>query len=137
MNQRERDRFDRLLEAEIESLPPGVRTLLEETPVIVEDRPSRQLLRELGMGDDDLLCGLHTGVPITERSVEHPDMESIRLFREGIIETAGGWEAWESEEGEQLGGEEAVKHEIHITLLHEIGHHYGLEEDDLERLGYG
>jgi predicted Zn-dependent protease with MMP-like domain len=35
-----------------------------------------------------------------------------------------------------IGGEDAVREEILVTLLHEMGHHFGLDEDDLERLGY-
>lgn len=137
MTPEERDRFDALLEEEIESLPPAIRALLDESPVIVEDHPDPALLAELGMEPDDILCGLHTGVPITERSVEHPDMETIHLFREGILDMAGGWEEWKDENGEPLGGEELIREEIRITLLHEIGHHFGLDENDLERLGYG
>ncbi|MHC4429586.1 MAG: metallopeptidase family protein, partial [Planctomycetota bacterium] len=69
-----------------------------------------------------------------EHDLEMP--ETIHLFREGIIDHAGGWERWTDEDGEPLGGEEAVIREIRITLLHEIGHHFGLDEDDLEALGY-
>lgn len=135
----DRDRFDALLEAEIERLPPRVRALLEQTPLIVDDAPSRRLLRELGMDPaSEDLCGLHSGVPLTERSVtDQPEApEQIHLFRRGIIDQAGGWHARTEHDGCTLGGEDLVREEIRITLLHEIGHHYGLDEDDLERLGY-
>lgn len=136
MNDRERDRFDALLEAVLAELPPRLHRLLDDVPVIVEDEPSGEILLDLGIPpeehDDErgLLCGLHTGRAITERSVEdHPDVpEHIHLFRRGIIHEAGGWESPE--------GDDAVRLEIHITLLHEIGHHFGLDEDDLARLGY-
>ena len=52
------------------------------------------------------------------------------------MEEAGGWEEWTDEDGAALGGEARVVREIRITLLHEIGHHFGLDEDDLDRLGY-
>ena len=141
MDARERARFDGLLEEAIEALPSRVRGLLEEVPLIVDDRPEEELARRLAAdaGEDvseagaveafaGELCGLHSGRMITERSVEDggevpPD---IRLFREGIVKVAGGWEA----------GEDAVFDEIAITLLHELGHHFGLEEEDLEELGY-
>jgi predicted Zn-dependent protease with MMP-like domain len=83
----------------------------------------------------DELCGLHTGVAFTERSVTSSgDLPSeIRLFREGILAEAGGWE----EPGEDVDAvEDSIYEEIRITLLHEIGHQFGLDEDDLERLGY-
>ena len=59
----------------------------------------------------------------------------ITLFRRGIVDLAGGWEA-RTEEGCAVGGEVAIREEIRITLLHEIGHHFGLDEDELDRLGY-
>ena len=140
MNRRERDRFDALLEAVLEALPARVTALLDEAPLIVDDVPSRALRQELGLSaEDELLCGLHSGTPLTERSVEHGEglPEMIHLFRAGIIEHAGGWSPWQDEAGRWWGGEEAIRREIRVTLLHEIGHHFGLEEDDLEELGYG
>jgi predicted Zn-dependent protease with MMP-like domain len=124
MTDDERRRFDEVLETVLEALPPGLQALLAEAPVIVEDRPSAQLLRELDLCPEDLLCGLHTGTPLTERSVEHsPELpETIHLFREGILELAGDWVL--------------LQREIRITLLHEIGHHFGLNENDLAELGY-
>jgi len=128
-----RDEFDAMLERVIAALPDRVRALLDEVPVVVDDLPSREVLEEFGMTADeaDELCGLHTGRAFTERSVEH-DAElpsEIQLYREGIVAQAGGWDG---------GGAKArIEEEIRITLLHEIGHQFGLDEDDLERLGYG
>ncbi|MGP1309639.1 MAG: metallopeptidase family protein [Phycisphaerales bacterium] len=126
----ERDRFDALIEEAIDQLPDNVRDLLEEAPVIVEDCPPEHILRELEITDPTELCGLHTGTAITERSVEHGhDLpEEIRLFRAGIVKLAGGWAQPEADQ--------KVFEEIWVTLLHEIGHHFGLDEDDLDRLGY-
>lgn len=141
MKASERERFDALLERMLSSLPRAIHELLEESPLIVEDHPGSDVLKDLGMRDEerDELCGLHSGVPLTERSVaQAADLpEQILIYREGIIEHAGGWEPWEDEDSEQWGGEARIAEEIHITILHEIGHHFGLEEDDLERLGYG
>lgn len=136
MDQHARERFDGLLEEVLAGLPPSLHALLEEVPLIVEDRPSRQQAEELAaeLGDTtaealmEELCGLHSGPMLTERSVEElPDVpENVMLFREGIVAIAGGWAA----------GDDAVREEIRITVLHEIGHHFGLEEEDLEELGY-
>lgn len=135
ITRRERSRFDELMERAVEELPPPLRQLLEEVPVIVIDRPSSAMLRSLGLdaaSEDDAmsLCGLHTGRSITERSVVDDAVipEDIHLFREGILDLAGGFE--------QPGGDDLVYEQIRITLLHEIGHHFGLDEDDLARLGY-
>ncbi|MBL8746166.1 MAG: metallopeptidase family protein [Phycisphaerae bacterium] len=147
MNPRERERFDALLEEALDNLPPRLHALLEEVPLVVDDRPeaslARELYEELGHEEGETvedfaasLCGLHTGVPLTEQSVtqsgEMPT--SIRLFREGIVETAGGWEVGPEETDEEV--DDTVYEEIMITLLHEIGHHFGLKERDLEELGY-
>ncbi len=136
MTRRERERFDEILDGVVRCLPAGIRRLMDEVPVIVLDRPTREMLDELArdLGEDvydDVLAGLHTGVSITERSIEHSGHlpEEIHLFREGIIDMAGGWE--------QEDAVAAIREEIRVTLLHEIGHHFGLEEDDLEDLGYG
>lgn len=138
MRRAERERFDALFEEVLASMPEAIHRLLDDAPVVLEDRPSRKVLRELGIDpQDDDLCGLHTGIPLTERSVnDHgvlPDV--IHLFREGIVDQAGGWEEEADEEG-RYGGVERIREEIRITLLHELGHHFGLDENDLERLGY-
>lgn len=130
MNEGERARFDELVSEALENVPARLIELLEEQPLIVEDRPAPDLLEELGMGPDDVLCGLHSGVPITERSVEDPSRlpDEIVIYREGIVAHAGGWA------GDGL--EDRVYEEIWVTILHEIGHHFGLDEDELAELGF-
>jgi predicted Zn-dependent protease with MMP-like domain len=145
ITRRERDRFDALLEDAIESLPPRVRALIDEVPIVVIDEPSPEMVRQLIVdgvlepGADGLdLCGLHTGIGITERTIEDPTgfgsldstgaPEQIHLFRRGIIDLAGGWN--------EPDADDIVYEEIRITILHEIGHHFGLDEDDLDRLGF-
>ena len=141
---RERARFDELVDEVVATLPDQIRGLLDEKPLFVEDRPSAEVLAELGLdpSDADEICGLHTGPMATERSVEaNPTVvEAIHLFREGIVACSGGWSAWQEpdEDGRMLegGGVDLIRDEIRITLLHELGHHFGLDEDDLEGLGY-
>ncbi len=135
MTDEDRDRFDALLEEIIGALPPGIAKLLDVVPLIVEDYPAPDVLEEFRNEDGTLperdeLCGLHSGIALTERSVEESAEQpnGIYLYREGIIAQAGGWDGPEAEE--------AILDEIEITLLHEIGHEFGLDEDDLERLGY-
>jgi predicted Zn-dependent protease with MMP-like domain len=136
----ERARFDALFEEVLGTLPPALHALIEELPVVLEDHPSRELLQEMGIdpSDTSALCGVHSGIPLTERSVsDGRPPEAVTLFREGILEEAGGWDPWTDDDGTELGGQDRVREEIRVTLLHEIGHHFGLGEDDLERLGYG
>ena len=140
MTRAERKRFDALLDQVIESLPRDITDLFTDAALIVEDRPSSELLAELGMSESecDELCGLHTGVPLTQRSIEaHAELpDVIQIFRAGIIEHAGGWQPWQDDDGAWRGGDDAIAREIRITILHELGHHFGLDEDDLAELGY-
>lgn len=136
----ERGRFDGLLEEALGELPEALHALLAEVPLIVIDEPDEEMLRDLGMDPSDPvareeLCGLHTGIPDTERGVD-PPIElpgDIHLFRRGIIAQAGGWGRVEWDDRP---GDDRVYEEIMVTLLHEIGHQFGLDEDDLDRLGY-
>lgn len=132
MTPADRARFDALLEEVIEALPDAVAAIIDEVPVVVLDRPTRDMLRDVGMNEDEgeELCGLHTGVPTTERSLEHSGQlpSQIHLFRVGIISLAGGFDGSR--------GDASVREQIRITLLHELGHEFGLDEDDLWELGY-
>lgn len=127
----ERDLFDRLLEEILAELPAALSDLLEEVPLIVDDRPSARLAAELNLGPGGILCGLHDGIPLTERSVEHSGTlpSQLMIFREGVLAMATNRHG--------VLHEPELRRQIHITLLHEIGHHFGLDEDDLDRLGYG
>lgn len=130
----ERDRFDALLERVLGELPRTFLAMLDEVPLIVLDEPTPEILESLGVprkqwrAESRTLCGLHSGSTLLEQSVEASGElpEQIHLFRRGTIRAAGGW-----------GSEDEVAEEIRVTVLHEIGHHFGLEEDDLDRLGYG
>jgi predicted Zn-dependent protease with MMP-like domain len=134
MTDAERERFDELLDGVMAGLPPALVALLDEVPLIVLDEPTPAILESLGVpreqwrAETRTLCGLYSGSSLIEQSVEASGElpEQIHLFRRGTIREAGGWS-----------DESKVAEEIRITVLHEIGHHFGLEEDDLDRLGYG
>jgi predicted Zn-dependent protease with MMP-like domain len=117
--------FEEIVERALETLPEEFGEFLEEVPVEVHLRPSRKLLRELGMEDDELLMGLYHGRPMTERSVEDsarmPDV--IYIFQEDHELVCDN--------------REQLVEEVRKTVLHEIGHHFGMDEDDLDELGYG
>ncbi|HWB19746.1 MAG TPA: metallopeptidase family protein [Phycisphaerales bacterium] len=140
MNVRDRAHFDALVDEIVAGFPAEIRSLFDETPLLVDDAPTQEMMRHLGLDSrNSILCGLHSGIPLTERTVlagdQMPDV--IHIFREGIVQAAGGWKAVGVRNHEAVGGEEAVAREIRITILHELGHHFGLDEDDLAALGYG
>lgn len=127
----ERDLFDEILEDVLAELPEHIHELLEEVPLVVEDYPGDAVLDETGIDDPSLLCGLHTGIPITERSVQHSGVlgNIIHIYREGILNVSANRHGHIHPK--------RLRNQIRITVLHEIGHHFGLDEDDLTELGYG
>ena len=130
-----RDIFDDILEAELDTLPPEAMAVVESASVIVEDEAPPDVLKEMGMTAEEGrdLCGMHFGVAETERSVEDTYQlpTQIMLFRGPIIRLSG----YALVAGREINRDELIE-QVHITLLHEIGHQFGLDEDDLERLGY-
>jgi len=122
--------FDEQLEAVLEKMPPMVHDLLDRVPLYVEDYPSEAEMRRVGVHRRELLCGLYTGIPLTFRTVDQSGVLSdvIRLYREGILRLASRRNGVD---------EKTLREQIRITLLHELGHHHGLTETDLQELGYG
>ena len=131
MNPRLRERFDRVVEEVLAQMPPMVHEVLQRVPLHVEDYPSAELMKQLGLAHHDELCGLHWGIPITKKSFEDPCRlpDTVTLFREGILAQAM------DDRGRIRKGR--LREEIRITLLHELGHQHGLDEDQLRQLGYG
>ena len=120
-------RFGELVEQAIEQLPERFREFLEEVPVQIEWQPTRRMLRSVGLEDDQLLMGLYQGANFMNRSEAEgrgsPVPNHILVFQD---------------DHEQVADSEAdLVEEVRKTVLHEIGHHFGMDEDDLEELGYG
>src|SRR2546429_3446868 len=118
-------KFGELVEKALAELPTEFAQILEEVSVEIRDRPTPSQLKSLGLERDELLLGLYTGRPQTERSVEDsgrlPDV--IYIFQESI---------------ERVSNSEAqLIAEVRKTVLHEIGHHFGMDEDDLDDVGFG
>lgn len=117
--------FDALVSEAIEGIPAAFRPYLERVVVDVEDMPDRATLRELAIDDPRGLLGLYRGRPITELSVEDPVSfpDRIVLYRANILRICRT--------------KAEVVEQVRATVLHEVGHHFGLSEDDLNALGYG
>ena len=119
----DRTAFSSLADLEFANLPEELLGWVDNVVFLVEDWPDRETLEDLGIDDPLDLLGLYQGNPLTVRSVEWggelPDR--IILYQRPI-------EHWAKADGI------AVVDVIRETLVHEIGHHLGLEEEDLERL---
>ena len=118
-------RFAELVEQAIRELPEPFARFMEEVRIEIEDRPARKLLREMGMDEDELLLGLYEGRSLIERSVEESGRlpDRIRIFQEDHEEVSDS--------------ENDLVREVRTTVLHEIGHFFGMGEEDLDELGYG
>lgn len=119
-----RSNFERVLRRAVEALPEIFRQALANVAIVVEDRPPAWLLRDLGVPPGETLYGFYHGIPLPERSVQDsgnlPDMISIyRLPLE-----------------EDFPDRDDLVREIRVTLLHEIGHYFGMDEEELARLDY-
>jgi len=119
-----KERFSELVETALAELPEPFNGALEEVTIELRARPTRSQLKTVGLRKEDLLLGLYSGVPLTQRHVEAPPHlpDKIELFQ-GDIELVSG-------------NEEELIEQVRVTVLHELGHHFGMGEDDLERLGY-
>ena len=119
----ERRRFFGLVRRALTDLPSPYRDWLENVDVVVERRPGRRQLREAGLNARDVLFGLYEGVPLTERTSGYgmvlPD--KITIFQE----------AFEQE----FSDDEELIAEVRRTVLHELAHHFGIDDEHLERLG--
>jgi predicted Zn-dependent protease with MMP-like domain len=132
LERQEERRFDELVEEALEGLPAEIADRMENVDVVVEAWPSDDVLDEMGMGDDETLLGYYHGVPQTERSTSYGAVlpDRIEIYREPILDEA---DATCPEDGDF---DKTVRQVIRTTVLHEIGHHFGLSDEDLRRLNY-
>lgn len=114
--------FERLVRKAIQGLPRSLREKIGNLAVIVEESPPPEVLRELGMSSPYELLGLYQGVPLSKRGFYYGNVlpDRISLYKRPI-------------EARCASAEEMVRL-IQEVVLHELGHHFGLEEEDLMRL---
>lgn len=119
-----RKRFEALVVEALETVPEPIRRHMNNVEIVVERRPRDDQYAGLGLEPDELLFGLYEGTPLVERGITADPMlpDKITIFQ-GALEEACATEA-----------EMAV--EIRKTVVHEIAHHFGIDEDRLRELGY-
>ena len=112
--------FDAVVEEALAEIPAAFRPYLENLQVAGEPRPSPKLLREMGLAPDETFYGLYLGTPLTERGAETPLYpDRIVLYREPLLEDFGRDPA-------------ELRRQIRLTVIHEIGHHFGLDDGRME-----
>ncbi len=116
--------FRKLVDEALQDVPEGFGPYLSGLAVDVERLADRRTLEAVGLADPYALLGLYEGTPLTERSVTQPVQypERIVIFQESIQRMCRN--------------RRQIVRQIRKTVLHEIGHHFGLDESDLEELGY-
>ena len=119
-----RRQFLRLVQQAYAELPDKVTRVLENLEVVVERWPDRGLMVDLELEDRHELLGLYVGVPLPDRGSELPQLPDLIYLFQRPIEL-------------RCSTPEEVVEEVRVTLLHEVGHYFGLDEEDLERQGYG
>jgi predicted Zn-dependent protease with MMP-like domain len=116
--------FRRLVDEALALIPAEFRPYLEGVPVVLEDWAPDDLLDALGVPEDETLYGLYSGPALTEGPRASGDLPPrITLYRGPLMEDCEG--------------EADLRHEIAITVLHEVAHHFGISEARLEELGWG
>ncbi|MFE9330667.1 metallopeptidase family protein [Streptomyces sp. NPDC006925] len=145
-----REEFEELVAEALDRIPPELTRLMDNVAVFVEDEPPA--------GEPELL-GLYEGTPLTERGEWYAGVlpDRITVYRGptlrmveretatggdrgavGAGDAGGGHEAENSREGrEGRNGREGVVEEVEITVVHEIAHHFGIDDERLHALGYG
>jgi predicted Zn-dependent protease with MMP-like domain len=107
-------RFDELVSDALDLIPPALAAAMDNVVVLVEEHHPQ----------DDELLGLYEGVALTKRDSDYSGSlpDAITIYREALLEVCDS--------------EEEVVEEVAITVIHEIAHHFGIDDDRLHELGW-
>jgi predicted Zn-dependent protease with MMP-like domain len=112
----DRGDFEALVEQALDEIPDEIAALVDNLVVLVEDDPPP---------DDPDLLGLYDGVSLTERGADHTGLpDRITIFRGPLLEMCAD-------------DDDELVRQIRITVVHEVAHHFGIDDDRLHQLGYG
>lgn len=119
------ERFEAIVVRALESLPDEFVAALDNLTIVIEDEPTPKDLQAMGLGGDEAgsLFGLYVGLPKTEQG--HWDLvtpDKIAIYKTAILNACQN--------------DAEVEEEVRTTLLHEIGHYFGIDDDRLEDLGW-
>jgi predicted Zn-dependent protease with MMP-like domain len=114
--------FEKLVAEALDSLPEGVADAISNMEVVVEDEPPPDALAKLPRGHT--LLGLYHGIPLTRRGIHYSGVmpDKISIYRGPITRIAHS--------------PDRIRAQVRRTVIHEIGHHFGIEEARLHELGW-
>ena len=114
------EHFRELVEEAIDTIPAKFARKVRNLAIVIEDAPSADLLEDMEIEDPRDLLGLYQGTPLTERGWGHGNQlpDRITLFQGSIEDVADG-------------DEDQIVAEIGETLIHELGHYFGMDEDQI------
>jgi predicted Zn-dependent protease with MMP-like domain len=106
--------FEALVEQALDEIPDEIAALVHNVVVLVEDEAA----------DDPGLLGVYEGVALPERGIDHTGLpDRITIFRRPLLEMCSD--------------QDELVREVRITVVHEVAHHFGIDDDRLHQLGYG
>ena len=115
--------FERLVERALAGIPAPFRQALDEVAIVIDDEPSPRQRRENDLVDDEMLYGLYEGVPRTEYAADSVAVPNrITLFRLPLEE--------------DFPDPRDLAEEVRVTVVHELAHHLGIDDDRLDELGF-
>ncbi len=117
------EEIEQIARRALDALPSPFADSLGDVVLLVEDFADDATLQAMGIEDPFELTGIYEGVPLTERSVEQSGTlpDRVRLFRRPILD-------------EWADGSDTLEHLVAHVLIHEVGHHFGLSDDDMHAL---
>jgi predicted Zn-dependent protease with MMP-like domain len=120
-----RERFIELVREALHDVPSPFREHLGDVDIVVKRRPTAEDLRQAGLAPDDSMYGFYRGVPLTERD------SGYNLVAPDVIDV------YQQPLEEDFEDDEELVAEIRATVLHELGHFFGIDDDRLDELGLG
>lgn len=118
----DRKHFESLVAEALASIPRRFRNAMQNIAIVVEDEPSPDLLDEMEIEPPDTLLGLYQGTPLTERRWDHGNTLPDRVL------------IFQGPHERDAGDEDDLVVAIAETLIHEIGHYFGLSEEEIEEI---
>ena len=118
----ERSAFERLVAEALASIPRRFKKAMQNIAIVVEDEPGEELLREMDVEPPDTLLGLYQGTPLTERGWGYGNTLPDRVL------------IFQGPHERDADDEEDLVASIAETLIHEIGHYFGMSEDEIQEI---